>query len=228
MSERWLYAFVDESGRASCGECYVVAATWCVSTRRETTQVLSATKDACLELIDGSPTELKGASLSPSNVDTIVSCVESFARGDETVADHCPAWTESTPLRHTLHATQPSVLQSIAESRLDAPERIKRHSLGAVLDPLFRPTRLELDSFAGVRIVLDAETWRRVKNQFETATDSRSENYSDRVSFAVADSTSVPGLQVSDLAAYSWRRNRCHGDCTTAAREVDTRRFGAL
>ena len=228
MSESQLYVFVDESGLASRGECYVVVATWCVSERTDEQHVLSQTKDRCLELIEGCPAELKGASLAPSSIDTVVSSIESFACEDETVSRHHPAWADSIPLRYTLHTTQPTLMQNVTKTGPDAPEQIKSHSLGAVLDPLFRPGQLELCAFSGIRVVLDAETWQRVKRRFKTAIDSRSEEYLDSVSFAVADTVSVPGIQISDLAAYSWARNRRKGDCTAAVHEVDTLRFGEL
>lgn len=228
MGNPLLYVFIDESGLPSCGDCYAVAATWCESSRTDDIEVFSRTKDKCLQLIDSGASELKGSSLSPSELDTIVPSVKRFALNDGSVSDQHTARNDSMPFKHTLHTVQPTVIADTVDGGLNAPKRIKRHSLGTVLDPLFRPDRLNLPVFSEIRIVLDAETWERARRQFETTVNDRFEDYSTDVSFTVADSVSVPGIQISDLAAYVWARNRREGDCKTAARTVDDRRFGVF
>ncbi len=64
-----LYVFVDESGQHHRGECYTVAACWCISDRSDPGTILKPTKlglmDALMDVLphDNRPSELKSSSL---------------------------------------------------------------------------------------------------------------------------------------------------------------------
>ena len=223
-----LYVFVDESGRASTDDYYTVAATWCVSTATDETTVLAGTKDRCLSHLDGTPSELKGSAIQPDQLDVIVPCIDQYAGRDDTVTNRTVAWTDSNPLKHTIQTVQPRILADLLEIGVPEAKSVKTLSLTTVLDPLFRPERLELTGFSEIRLILDAETWQPVIRQFESVLGPREAAHLEAVSFETRDSNSTPGIQISDLTAYSWARNRRKGDCQQAVNSLADRRFDAL
>ncbi|WP_422388131.1 DUF3800 domain-containing protein [Halobacterium salinarum] len=229
MSDNLLYVFIDESGNSSRGNHYTVAASWCLSSRTRTGEVLGPTKDKLLASLDSSPSELKGASLSPGALDTLLSSLDSHGYDDTTVQHSRVPWATTAPVRHTIHDANPElagkVIGDVTGSPLDAPELLKTLSLASVLDPIFSPEQLCEDQFSETKVVLDATTWDRPSTRIESGIEELDLPVPESLSFEIRDSKGTPGIQISDLAAYSWLRNRRRGDCNEAVKSIDRRRF---
>lgn len=230
MGERRLYVFVDESGNPSTGDHYTLAATWCVSGRRRADHVLQSTIDRCLESAGGGA-ELKGTKLSSDQLTRLHSDAEAHAYDDPSVVHDTHVWESSVPFRYTLYSTPPAVAKSLigqSKGRSEFTETFQAVALTAVLDPLLYPPTLGLDAVKQVDVVLDATTWDRAGTRVDTAIESFDETVGEATSVQTADSQSVPGLQLADITAYVWARNRRHGDCQRAANVVADRRLGGL
>lgn len=119
MGETNLYIFVDESGNHSQGSDYTLAGTWCFSKQNHSEKVFNRTKDRLLQLIDeAEASELKGANLTTSQLNNVISTAEKFAYDDETV-DHKEQWIGGTPIGTTVHTVDPSAAQTVIKIQLE-------------------------------------------------------------------------------------------------------------
>jgi hypothetical protein len=228
MGETNLYIFVDESGNHSQGSDYTLAGTWCFSKQNHSEKVFNRTKDRLLQSIDeAEASELKGANLTTSQLNKIISIAGKFAYDDETV-DHKEQWIGGTPIGTTVHTVDPSAAQTVIKNttgeELNAPELIQSMSLLRVLDPVFSLRHRKRGDLGKVEVTLDSGTWQgpvsRVSPQFESVSGT-----SQGICFDTADSQTVPGIQLSDLVAYSWRRKQIQDECTHAVSTIDNWRL---
>ncbi|QKY20369.1 hypothetical protein B4589_008240 [Halolamina sp. CBA1230] len=104
---------------------------------------------------------------------------------------------------------------------LDLPRVVQSFALDAVLKPLVHPEQVHIDeSIDTISVLLDSTTWK------QPASDYVRESVQDtELNLETRDSRSIPGIQIADLAAYSWRRNYTEGDCGTAAGVLHDLRF---
>jgi hypothetical protein len=223
-----IYVFIDESGNHSRGKHYTVAATWCLSRQSRTTGVLSSTRDKVAHQA-GVSGELKGASTPNSKLESILPSLTGYGYEDGSVEHNQVPWATEEPIRHTIHDTNPEIAkQTIGDltgKRLEAPVIIQTLALASILNPLFYPERLNEEKFDEAKIVLDAETWENPSKNLKSAIDTVDSDSLDDINFEIKDSKSTPGLQISDLTAYSWLRHRKRGDCGEAVRSINKRRF---
>ncbi len=233
MSRR-LYVFVDESGTHHRGECYTVAGCWCVSERTNPEAVLSATKDRLIGHANemrpqaGQMGELKGAALKPTEVSALVANLQDVCFDDTTITLSPVPWSSGWPIRFSVFDLNPDiakpVVTDVTGNELQAPQTIQGLALTAVLNPVFFAERVESELVDRIHVVLDATVWkrsaRRVRNSMENASNSIGP-----FSFSTVDSTAIPGIQLADIAAYSWRRNLLAADCENAIRALADLRF---
>jgi hypothetical protein len=71
-----------------------------------------------------------------------------------------------------------------------------------------------------VKIILDATVWDNPAEYAQDAFDDLGDLSAD-VSFSTEDSARTPGLQLADMAAYSWGRHHREGDCETTLEVID-------
>jgi len=231
MSANRLYIFVDESGNPSTGNYYTLAATWCVSERNSPNRVLEPTSDKCLTAVDAGASELKGTKLSEDELDQLHSVVETYAYSDPTIGYGGQIWDEQIPIRHTLYSTPPDVARSAIEqisSTANFTEAFQAVALTAVLDPLFHLSSSRLSAVAEIELVLDATTWRNASQRVHSTIGDFDRALYELLSVGTADSCAVPGIQLSDITAYTWARNRRTGGCVDAVDRIGSRRFESV
>lgn len=228
MSSTSLYVFIDESGHHATGKHYSVAAAWCLSDRARTMRVLEATRDRMADHI-GATGELKGASTPPSKLDSVIPSMTDYGFRDSSVVHKRVPWATEEPIRHTIHDANPAVAKQvigdITGQPLDAPELLQTLALSRVLNPLFYPDRLDASVFDEAIIILDSETWQHPATRLAESIDTVGADVPDELTFETRDSQSTPGIQIADLAAYSWLRHRKVGDCKAAVRAIKNRQL---
>lgn len=221
-----LYICVDESGRHHDGRCYSVAGCWFLSDRRPT-DALDRTKDKLIGTMFGDSSgvsELKGSKVEPSRLNDGVSYLRSIVYEDDSIQQEALPWSLSIPLGISVVAFTPDdAISTISKyvDKLDRPRVVQAFALNAILKPLIHPKQVRLDpTVDDVRIVLDSKTWEQPAEDYP-----QTEIQDKDLELETRDSQSVPGIQLADLAAYSWRRNYTHGDCGTAAGVLHDLRF---
>lgn len=228
-----LYVFVDESGEPRTDRCYAVAGCWVVSERSNPNDVLMPTKDRLIATIEGNERgkdsigELKGASTPPPVLDTLFTYLRTGVHDDSSIQQtNCP-WQVSKPMRYTLHEVNSDAgTDAIADlvGPQQAGETLKTLALASILSPLRQEVRLEMDDIEQVRVCLDAEVWQNPAQRLREVSTLASDELRS-VSFETRNSRGTPGIQLADLAAYSWRRNLLEADCETAASTLNDFRF---
>lgn len=228
-----LYVFVDESGEPNTDRCYAVSGCWIVSERSNPNDVLMPTKDRLIGTIEGSErgkdsiSELKGAATPPPVLDALFSYLRTGIHDDSTIRQSGFPWQVSKPMRYTLHDVN-SDAATDAISNLVGPrqagETLKTLALASILAPLRHEDRIDTAELDQVNVYLDATVW---QNPARRLTEVSSLTASDLqpLSFDIRDSKGTPGIQLADLAAYSWRRNLLYADCETAASTLNDFRF---
>lgn len=221
-----LYVCVDESGRHVSGRCYSVAGCWFVSEVRPT-NALDRTKDKLIgAMFDNASgvSELKGSKASTDALNEGISYLRDVVYQDGSIENLNIPWSMSIPVGFSVVAFTPdTITESISKyiDELNRPKVVQSFALDAVLKPLVHPQQVHLDqAIDAVQVLLDSTTWEQPANDYsrETVQDT------DLV-LETRDSQSVPGIQLADLAAYSWRRNYTNGDCGTAAGILHDLRF---
>lgn len=230
MGRRFLYIFIDESGNPASGSYYTLAGSWCVSTETNAGHVLSATKNKCLACLQSGIPELKGSKLAPETLDLLHSSLSNFAHEDQSIESQGPRWTARQPIRHTLYNVTPAVAHEVAYDLANIEhgrtELLKTMALIGVLDPIFYGSRV--GDFSEIRVVLDSNTWQNAAGRLDSALDGVEDLVPSKIEFSTRDSKSTPGIQISDMTAYSWARNRRHGDCGTSVECINDRLFRDL
>lgn len=229
-----LYVFIDESGNENRGDYYSVAGCWCVSSERNFTAVLDPTVQRLMDvaestLHDSSPiAELKGASLPTDVITAVFESFETISYDDSTVPHTAVPWEPAYPVRFSTATINPTIgrtaIADIVGTEVDAPKALKLLLLISVLDPLFRSELLDPSLFDDVRIILDATVWQNPAQHARDAFDEVGYSTAD-ISFDIENSKRTPGLQLADLAAYSWTRHLRKGDCNTIVEQIDRYRF---
>lgn len=220
-----LHVFVDESGTPAQGDYFVIGAAWCVCETSVPATPLQSAVDSIISTITAgasAPSELKGAKLSAADLAASLRLLtEEPVYGDPSLTHRNLPWSDSRPVRFTIVDYHPNwaieVLHSMADlsglsARTSAPAALKTVVLTAVLNPLVQRSALDLGAIDQVQVTLDSTVWEEPALEVHDAYRGL-DTGPDDVTFATRDSVNTPGLQVVDLAAYSWGRELRRGDC---------------
>ncbi|SEK92271.1 DUF3800 domain-containing protein [Haloferax larsenii] len=227
-----LYFFVDESGNADKGTGFSTVGCWCVSNRTNEYEVLDSTKGFLLQQArnlksDDSFSEIKSSKLHPNEIDDLMQAMLSQVHQDKTI-ETPRVWESSQPIRYTTYRTLPDItrgaLNGMTSGSLSNGQIMRLMSLISAVSPLFQPGIMNLDSISEIKIILDDTVWDGPANIVKECFDFQGE-IGVPTAFKTHDSRAVPGLQIADLAAYSWHRNLRKGDCTTASKVVRDNRL---
>jgi hypothetical protein len=225
MSDR-VYVFVDESGNHTRRDCYVVAGCWCASTYTDPTHVLQPTRNRLSDnvLYDGvgpsSGREIKGTRSSDRKLDSAMKYLRKVVEADKTIRTTSGPWSESQPLRFTTFDIYSALSEQIArrylgEGRTHTTTQLI--GLATVLTPIFR-SGTGNSGPSEVRVVLDADTWKRACTTLNEMLAGIERI--PPVEFEIRDSKSVPGIQLSDVAAYARRKRLLEGTCKAATQVI--------
>jgi hypothetical protein len=239
---RYLYIFVDESGNPSSGEYYVVAGAWCISDEPNPSRTLQSTVDSLAEIANSlreNPqpvSELKGSQLPTEVLLAVIKCLDGGPAYDDPSVKHQQLpWTSSLPIRFTIHDLHPDLgieilKETLGGSDLSAdsshPEALQSLSLATILNPLVQAELINLTRIDQIKVVLDAQVWQAPIERIETGLDIV-ENVPENLSFETQDSAQTPGLQLADLAAYTWGRQLRSGDCGSGVARLDDLRIAS-
>lgn len=231
---RTLYVGIDESGNVSRGTEYAVAGCWFVSDRSNPNNVLTPTKERLLDLVDshrhndGPISELKGASLAPAVLDGVVPAINEYSYRDQTIETSSLPWEMSIPISFSLCTVAPHLanetISHIHGDPLSSPTTVKTVCLNSVLTPLFYSMPLSIEIVSEIVVLLDSDTWSNPAQKLQRSLSSDSSPDLD-IDFRIRDSMSTPGIQMADIAVYSWLRNLRKGDCRQAAARIHNWRF---
>lgn len=232
---RYLYIFVDESGNPSSGEYYVVAGAWSISDEPNPSRALQSTVDALAGIPNSRPiSELKGSQLPIESLLSVIECLDGGpAYDDPSVKQQQLPWTGSLPIRFTIHSLNPDLgieilKEALGGSDLNAgsphPETLQSLSLATILNPLIQAEMIDIIHIDQIRVVLDAQVWQTPTERIEAGLDVV-ENAPENLTFETRDSAQTPGLQVADLAAYTWGRQLRVGDCGNGVARLDRLRL---
>lgn len=230
---RTVYIFIDESGNENRGDYYGVTGCWCLSDSNDFTEVFDPTVQRLYNVAEGayrqskSISELKGAKMAIDVLEAVIMSIDNVAFDDTTVLHSEVPWRITHPLRYSIATINPSVgaeaLTSLVDQNLDAPTTVKLLLLVSVLNPLFHEEIVDSNRYDEVKVILDAEVWDGPAEHAQSAFD---EVYpSNDVVFSTEDSKRTPGLQLADIAVYSWCRHLREGDCEGVVDQVDQYRF---
>jgi len=232
-----LYIFIDESGNETQGDYYVVSSCWCVSDKRNFTEVLDPTVQRLTDVAESAlhnpdpVSELKGASLPNEVIEAVVNSFDNVPYSDSTVPHHSLPWKPAYPLRFNISTINPKAATEavgrLVGDDLEGPKTIKLLMLISVLDPLFRDSYIDHSLFDDVSVVLDAAVWKNPAAYAQRAF-TQLEDFELDVSFSTEDSVRVPGLQLADISAYSWARNLRQADCEEIVKVIDRHCFSEV
>lgn len=237
---RYLYIFVDESGNPSSGEYYVVAGAWCISDEPNPSRALQSTVDSLAEIANSLRTssqpisELKGSQLPTEVLLSVIECLDGGPAYDDPSVKHQQLpWAGSLPLRVTMHDLNPNLgieilKETLGGSDLSAesshPEALQSISLATILNPLVQAEMIDLTRIDQIKVVLDAQVWQAPTERIEAGLDVV-ENVPENLVFETRDSAQTPGLQLADLAAYTWARQLRFGDSGSGVALLDDLRL---
>lgn len=230
---RTLHIFVDESGQHHRGDCYTVAACWCVSERSDAASVLKPTKLRLMETLKdllpngNRPSELKSSSLRVSEVTQLVQRIEPEVYRDSTIISNRLPWNHACPLQVSLHDVNPNLgMDTLAGvvGELQAPDTIQLLSLASVLNPAFALGRLDHSRYEDIQIWLDGGIWQQTANRLENGVENI-DALPDNLTCNIKDSKAVPGIQLADLVANTWYRHLIDGNCDSATGSLQSIRL---
>lgn len=189
------------------------------------------TKDRLLDTVrrvkeyEKQPPEIKSGKLDPDTLGTLVATLKSDVYDDDslvTARNHLP-WQMSFPIGFTIVPLHGGICRGVLDDqlrRLSAFEAMQVMGLSSVLAPISdRRSLLADETYDEIHVLLDATTWENAANVVQSTLDI------DSIEFSIRDSKETPGIQFSDVAAYSWRRNLTRADCGTAAGLLHDLRF---
>lgn len=229
---RILYFFVDESGNANEGTGFSIVGCWCVSKRSNEHEVLASTKGYLLEQArslkgDDGFSEIKSSKLHPNDIDTLVQLMEPKLYEDKTI-ETPRVWPTRQRIRYSTYTSLPDIAKSALDGRTTSSfsngQMMRSMSLISAISPLFQEGMMTLDGINEIKVILDDDVWKGPANVVGECFDAH-EAIDTPATFTTADSKAVPGLQIADLAAYSWHRHRRKGDCATASGMVEDHRL---
>lgn len=230
MSDR-VYVFVDESGNHTQRDCYVVTGCWCVSAYADPTNVLQPTRNRLSDnvLYDGigpsSGREIKGTRSSERKLDSAMKYLRKVVEADKTIRTSGGPWGEDRPLRFTTFDADSKLSERITRQHLgDGRTHTTTQLIGlaTVLAPILQPGVGD-SSPPEVHVILDADTWKRACTVLDEMIAGIERT--PTVEFEVRDSKSVPGIQLSDVAAYARRKRLLEGTCKAATQVINTLRL---
>jgi hypothetical protein len=238
---RYLYIFVDESGNPSSGEYYVVAGAWCISEEPNPSRTLQSTVDTLAGMANSQRkstqpvSELKGSKLPTEVLLSVIECLRDGGPAyDDTSVEHQRLpWKNNPPIRFTIHDLNPNLgieilHETLGESKLGEvsshPEVLQTLSLATVLNPLVQAEMISLTHIDQIKIVLDAEVWQNPAERIESVRNDIDE-VPENMEFETRDSAQTPGLQLADVAAYTWGRQLRCGDCGRGVSQLDELRI---
>lgn len=174
-------------------------------------------------------TEIKSASIPDDVLDALAGALRGNLESDSTIMSSSSVWSNDLPMRYSTYDSIPDVSTGIFEDILSnsfsGGQANRTVSLVSILSPLFRESLTDLESVDEIRVVLDASPWQGPVSQVEGSL-SMYPDLADDIVFEIGDSRGVPGLQLADMAAYSWGRRQRNGTCGVAAGKVSNWRFG--
>jgi hypothetical protein len=216
-----LFIFVDESGRHSAGEYYTVAGCWCISNNEPRHILDNARADIASHICDvcgfDEIGELKGTKLPNDKLGTFLDTFRDFVYNDGTVAAPPYPWSQAHPLRCTYHECNPELGKRILSDYMteaDAPEALQKLALSVVLRPLTHAEDLDLDRIREIHLIPDAEVWDAPANRICELID---DTVGREINVETRNSSRTPGIQISDLMAYSRRSYIKDNSCKRAA-----------
>lgn len=231
-----LYVFIDESGNETQDDYYVVAGCWCVSTETDPSAVLDPTVQRLTDMAESvlhrpDPiSELKGGELPNDVLEATVRSFENYMYDDTTIPHPAIPWGIAYPFRFSVSSMNPEVgihaLRRFVPDELDAPKALRVVMLLSALDPLFRDEFLDMTRVDDITVVLDDVVWEGSAQHTRRAFDNVDD--APNTTFTIEESSATPGLQIADLAAYSWARHRRKGDCQEIIEVIDQLRFGEI
>lgn len=231
---RILYIFVDESGNPSDGSYYVVAGSWCISERNNPNEVLRPTIDRLITTAEaslhheGNLSELKCSKLPTEVINNIASCLNSVEYEDQSIEHTKLPWGISYPIRFSFHSTNSQVGTELLSDLLgNFPQSVfalKTLALGTILNPVFQSGQVDNSQFDKIVIILDADPWKNPGEKMEQMLETIGV-LTCPIEINTADSNAIPGLQLADLAAYSWARHERKGDCGSTVKKFHQLRF---
>lgn len=222
---RDLFIFVDESGRHSSGEYYTVAACWCISENKPQHILDNARAATASHICDvcgfDEIGELKGTKLPNDQLGNFLETFKSFVYNDGTVADPPYPWSKDYPIRCTYHEFNPELGKRVLSdyvSKADAPEVLQKLALTVILRPLTHAEELNLERIRDIYLIPDAKVWHSPANRVcELMNDSIRWD----ITVETRNSSQTPGIQVSDLLAYSRRNYIKDNSCRRAAKLLE-------
>ena len=138
-----------------------------------------------------------------------------------------------TPRRFTIHDLNPDLGIEILQETLSGsdigagsshPEVLQSLSLATVINPLVQAEMINLTGIDQIKIVLDAEVWQNPAARIESVRDDV-DNIPESMEFETRDSAQTPGLQLADIAAYTWGRQLRFGDCRSGVSQLNELRI---
>lgn len=202
-----------------------------MSAYTDPTHVLQPTRNRLSDnvLYDGggpsSGREIKGTRSSERKLDSAMKYLRKVVEVDKTIRTTGGPWGENRPLRFTTFDIYSKLSERITrrylgEGRTHTTTQLI--GLAAVLTPIFQPEAGDSSS-SEVRVVLDADTWRRACTVLDEILADIERT--PTVEFEIRDSKSVPGIQLSDVAAYARRKRLLEGTCKAATQVIDSLRL---
>lgn len=132
------------------------------------------------------------------------------------------------PFRFSTHTTNPDAGVELLKDFIGGADRsilaVKTISLISVLNPLFEAGLVDNSGVENIRVVLDDNPWENPIKEIER-TLSETEGAPSNTEFSTGDSEAVPGLQIADIAAYSWARHKRKGGYGEVIDQIDQYRF---
>lgn len=229
-----LYVFIDESGNPSRSRYFTLAACWCVSRRDNIDQILQPTVGKLKTTANnhmeqsGAISELKGSRLHPEVTHAVVGSLGNIEYGDQTIRTQNLPWEVAQPIRFSVHTTNPEIGVDILKELIGNADSsilaIKTLSLVSVLNPIFEAGLIETNSLDNIYVVLDDNPWENPSKQIEKTIDQVGPSLPD-IDFSTPTSKATPGLQVADIAAYSWAKNKRDGGYRAVVEKIEQLRF---
>jgi len=229
-----LYVFIDESGNPSRSRYFTVAACWCVSSRDNIKQILQPTvgklkntANSHAEQSDGI-SELKGSKLHPEVTHAVASSLGDIEYGDQTLRTQNLPWQIAQPIRFSVHTTNPEIGVDILKEFIGNADSsilaMKTLSLVSVLNPIFKAGLVKTSSINNINVVLDDDPWTNPSKQMENTIDQVGTSLPE-IEFSTPSSEAAPGLQIADIAAYSWAKHKRDGGYGTVIGKIEELRF---
>lgn len=231
MSER-VYLFVDESGRHTDPDLYVVTGCWCLTPFTDVNRILRPTKNRLSDNIiypDDGPSsgrEIKGTKTDHRKLDSALMYLRKIGDLDKTITSTALPWDARYPIRFTTYELDSELGIELAREYLsEGRSHFTTQVIGllSVVSPLLRLGSHHHEPIDSFHVILDDNTWktpgRKVRN-FLGAIDPDLD-----VEFSPFDSKSVPGLQLADVVAHARRQWLRNGNCARASAALNEMRL---